>query len=119
MKIYCNRYESNEDVFDRLIGQDTWIRVALTSYNGKDKFPYFVRVLDKSFDDDSGDVIYTCNYVYDSNSGDFSRYPTNAEDMERLTSAEYLIHASDMEIMKPLTIYTTDELLWTKGDISV
>ena len=109
MKIYCGRQrnESDEDIFNSLIGTDTWVKVRYPEHNT----PWFLYLnILSSYMDDDGELHYIAYRWY--------RDPVNAvghptEVPESLVDSLFVerdIAADSIVLMRPVDMLSNDEL---------
>ena len=111
MKIYATRQRSGADILDSLVGTDKWIKVYLHSQDEE----YYIRVLTKgSFAITepaylaARSPLYYCNIIpAKALTGDvvFSK-----DGFEYNLQRQHAISLFRMDVILPVTIYSTDEL---------
>lgn len=115
MRVYCDR-QSYEYEFDRFVGHDVWVGVGIKHFWDDDdadlhdmRWIRFLRRLNGGYAS-SPSVYYEVNMISDGDNfaGDFHSWCEF--DIKRATSETYIIVADGLVLIKPLMIYTTDEL---------
>ena len=110
MKIYCGR-QNYEFELDRFVGKDVWIGIGVHSYWDDDDDPpssmKWIRILDRI---DGSRVLYKVNSISDGDNFKGELHAWVEADVKRALSDVYTAVADRLIVLKPLMLYTTDEL---------
>ena len=104
MKIYCGRQrnETDQEIFDRILGTDLWVRVKFP-----DNGPYcslFVNVVDKQV----GQPQYTVYKFYVTNRNDL---PVEIpEDLMDTAFGRRTYDIDELIVVRPIEMFSSDEL---------
>ena len=102
MKIYSNnRYRLDSEIYDRLIGQDVWVKVYDPCYSDYS----WLRILDKDTDTNK----YICNLVHDRAVSKEGVCPCSPTTYEAYLSNDYNFSVTSFWVVKPMEIISTEE----------
>lgn len=107
MKIYCSRYTTDEEILDRYVGTDYWLKVEIK--DGILCQPiWWIRVRDIVINSYNRTKYYRCNYLWVP---DNEIYHTTKESYNHLLSRTKDILSKHIKVIKPTEFMCTDEIL--------
>ena len=107
MKVYCSRYENDTTLMDSLVGKDAWVKVKIGIYSPSREF--MMRIFNRLELNQLPcySVVYFPTTYLDEEDDRYHMPETGRWVYEE---PDDRVYAEDIYVLKPIEIYTTDEL---------